>query len=234
MYSQRTKYLPQVLIVLGLMAAAACVAAFPAVQGLGSRVKLPVFHGAMTWVNLMLFTLMGIAALAWLALKREIAYRWEEALRWVAIPMWITGSVLGMLAAMNTWDFTGSKASRFAVVAADPRLTAQFWIMLGGLLVIGAGLLLDERYWKAVLDVTFVAAAWYLLLQAILGPGRALHPDSPVLNSDELGIKALFFGMVISIAVASLAGAWWITRVREGKALDAVEGKTSPAEDGGV
>ena len=39
------------------------VVRLPVVVGLGSRVKLPIFHGASTWVDIMLFVLMGIAAL---------------------------------------------------------------------------------------------------------------------------------------------------------------------------
>ena len=55
---------------------------------------------------------------------------------------------------------------------------------------------------------------WFVLMRAILGPGRALHPDSPVLNSEELGIKLLFFGMVGGLSVAVLAGAWLIVQWR--------------------
>jgi hypothetical protein len=53
-------------------------------------------------------------------------------------------------------------------------------------------------------------------MRAILGPGKALHPDSPVLNSDELIIKLLFLGIVASLAVSAIGAAWWIRRVREG------------------
>ena len=70
----------------------------------------------------------------------------------------------------------------------------------------------------------FVAFAWVVLLQAILGPGRALHPDSPVMNSDEIFIKLMFFGIVAGIGVASLGGVMIVRRLRtrSGDAIAAV------------
>lgn len=201
---------------IGLAAALAFAATFPAVEGLGTKVRLPVFHGAMTWVNLIAFVALAGSALLSLLSGRDVWYRWAEALRWIAIPMWLIGTVLGLLAALNTWDFTGSKASRLSVITADPRLMAQFWILVAGVIVIAAMFVLKERFWHNVLDIAFVATAWGLIARAILGPGRALHPDSPVVNSDEIKIKLLFIGMVISIAVSVVSGAWAIVKARTG------------------
>ncbi|HSK48818.1 MAG TPA: hypothetical protein VLA05_12600 [Coriobacteriia bacterium] len=220
MSSKRSRIVAALGVIVGLAAAILFAASFPAVEGLGTKVRLPVFHGAATWVNLAAFALLGLAAVLWLARKREMIYRWEEALRWVSVGMWTTGTVLGLLAAMNTWDFTGSKSSRWSVVSADPRLMAQFWILLAGLLVVAVGLMIEDRKWLAAIDVGFVLLAWLVLLRAILGPGRALHPDSPVLNSEELLIKLLFFGIVGSLAVATLAGAWLIVQLRSGTSGD--------------
>lgn len=197
-------------LVVGLATALFFAATFPAVEGLGTKVRLPVFHGAMTWVNLTAFSAMALLAVVALVTGKEWAYRWEEGLRWVSIPMWVIGSLLGLFAALNTWDFTGSKSSRLSVVTADPRLMAQFWILLLGLAVLAMGLLFDERKWLSAFDLGFVAVMWYVLLGAILGPGRALHPDSPVMNSEEIRIKLLFFGIVGGWALASVAASWLI------------------------
>jgi len=202
------------LLAVGLIAALGFTLSFPAVEGLGTKVRLPVFHGAMTWVNLALFSVLAVLAVVYLAMKRESVYGWTEAVRFVAVPMWVVGSVLGFMAALNTWDFTGSKSSPLSVAAADPRLLAQFWIMIGGLGVLALGLVTEERRWLAVADVGFVAFAWVVLMQAILGPGRALHPDSPVMNSDEIFIKLMFFGIVAGIGVASLGGIMIVRRLR--------------------
>jgi hypothetical protein len=208
------RFAPPALILVGLTAAISFALSFPAVEGLGTKVRLPVFHGALTWVNLMAFSALGLCALAYLFTSREGLYRWAEGVRWIAVPMWIAGSGLGLIAALQTWDFTGSKAAPFEVVAADPRLMAQAWIMLAGMLVLALGLLIDERRWLAAGDLAFVTLAWTILMRAVLGPGRALHPDSPVLNSDELIIKLMFFGIVGSRAGATGAAAWWVRRAR--------------------
>jgi len=212
------------LLAVGLIASLGFTLSFPAVEGLGTKVRLPVFHGAMTWVNLALFSVLAVLAVVYLAMKRESVYGWTEAVRFVAVPMWVVGSVLGFMAALNTWDFTGSKSSPLTVAAADPRLLAQFWIMIAGLGVLALGLVTEERRWLAVADVGFVAFAWVVLMQAILGPGRALHPDSPVMNSDEIFIKLMFFGIVAGIGVASLGGIMIVRRLRarSGEAIPAV------------
>lgn len=212
-------WLPWALVAAGLTGAVLCAANFPAVQGLGTKVRLPVFHGAMTWVNLAAFSLVAVLALVYLITRREAAYRWEEALRWIAIPMWLVGSILGLNAALATWDFTGSKASPLTVAAADPRLLAQFWILVAALAVVALAFVFEDRRVLAGADLGFVALMWAVILQAVLGPGRALHPDSPVMNSDEIIIKAMFFGIVVSLGVATLAGAWVIARARARKAL---------------
>ena len=57
----------------------------------------------------MLFVLMGIAAVIYLITRRDSVYAWEVGLCAIAAPLWLINSVLGLFAALNTWDFTGSK-----------------------------------------------------------------------------------------------------------------------------
>lgn len=215
------RILPIALFVLGAVAALVFMLSFPAVEGLGDRVRLPVFHGAMTWVNLGGFALLGVVALAYLITRRETLYRWLEALRWVAIAVWLLGSGLGLTAALGTWDFTGSKSSPVEVAMADPRMIAQFWIVLLGIALLILPTLLDERHHLAMGDVGFVVVAWTVLLQAVLGPGRALHPDSPVLNSDEIFIKLMFFGIVGGLALAFAGAVWTVAALRAGAGITA-------------
>lgn len=213
------------LVALGIIIAAVCTRLFPAVEGLGTKVRLPVFHGAMTWVNLGAFSLLAVCALIFLITRRDVFYRFAEALRWIAVSMWLVGSVLGTLAALNTWDFTGSKSSPLEVAAADPRLMAQFWVVFAALAVLALELILADKRWTAVVDIGFVALLWTVLMRAILGPGRALHPDSPVMNSDEIGIKLYFFGIVGGIGLATLSAVWMVARARmASKSLSAGEG----------
>lgn len=208
------RFLAPVLVLVGALAAITFTMMFPEVEGLGGRVRLPVFHGALTWVNLAGFALLGIVALTYLLTKREGLYAWVEALRWVGIAVWMVGSALGLLAAFKTWDFTGSQSSPVQVAMQDPRMIAQFWIVLLGLAVIALALVIEHTPWLAIADIGFVAVAWAVLMRAVLGPGRALHPDSPVLNSEEIYIKLMFAGIVAGLAVSYLGLVRWIALKR--------------------
>lgn len=196
-----------ILALAGLVAY--LVVSIPLVEGLGSKVKLPMFHGASTWVDLMLFALLGVFAVAYLITKRDGVYAWEVGLRAIAAPLWVINSVLGLIAALNTWDFTGSKESPLITASQDPRLMAQLILLLGvAILLLLDGLVLERRYHKAIADFLFVAAASVLLSDIFLDPAkRALHPDSPVLNSGW-EIKGPFFGIVAALFVISLIIAW--------------------------
>ena len=199
---------PFVAAGIALAGAAFLASQFPAVEGLGTKVRLPVFHGALTWANLVAFSLMALAAIGYIATRRENVYRYETGLRWVAVPMWLVGTGLGLWAALGTWDLSGSKSSPLTVISADARLMAQFWTLLLALLLLLLPLFFEDRLWLAVADVAFTGVMWTLLLRAILGPGRALHPDSPVLNSPEMKIRLLFFGIFALLLVAALLAAW--------------------------
>lgn len=204
------------LAALGAMVALAVVVfvlvmRLPEVVGLGSRVKLPIFHGASTWVDIMLFVLMGIAALIFVVRRSDAVYAWEVGLRAVAMTLWAVNSALGFIAAMNTWDFTGSTQSPLLVARQDPRLTAQLVILLGVAIVVLLDWLVHEkRIHKAITDLAFVGLATYMLSDIFLDPAkRALHPDSPVLNSGW-DIKLPFFSIVAAWFACMLIGAWLV------------------------
>ena len=205
-----------VLVAAGAMVALAVVVfvlvmQLPEVVGLGSKVKLPIFHGASTWVDIMLFVLMGIVAAVFVVRRSDAAYAWEVGLRAVAMPLWAVNSALGFVAAMNTWDFTGSKQSPLVVARQDPRLTAQLVLLLAiGVVLLLDWLVLETRLHKALADLAFVGVATFMLSDIFLDPAkRALHPDSPVLNSGW-EIKLPFFGVVGAWLVCMLVGAWLV------------------------
>lgn len=189
--------LPALVGVLGLAAAVTFALNYPAVESLGAKVRLPVFHGALTWATLMVFAAFGIMALVHLIRGTEQTYRWTSALRVVGVCMWLVGTVLGFLAAMNTWDFTGSKTPMMELLMADPRLVAQIVIGLFGLALFVLPLIIESKKGRAFADLIFTVATFGGLGWA-MSAGKALHPDSPVLNSDDFIIKAIFFAMVIS------------------------------------
>jgi hypothetical protein len=181
----------------------------PPVVGLGDRVKLPLLHGGSTWVDLLLFTLMGVVGLVYLVGRNDRIYAWEVGLRTVAAPLWFVNSVLGFIAASSTWDFTASKESPLAVIPTDPRLSAQVILLAAVIVVILADwLVLEKAIYKATADVVFVVVMWALMANVFLDPvKRAMHPDSPVMNSG-MEIKGPFFGMVAAVLVFMLIASW--------------------------
>lgn len=187
---------------------------YPAVEGIGTKVRLPVFHGAMTWANLVILALLALLALNFLIRKTDSGYGYSEAFRWVAIAMWIIGSVLGFIAALNTWDFTGSQTPVIQLLMGDPRLVIQLIVALSGLIVLILPTITESRKILAGVDLAFPILTFAGLSWAV-NAGRALHPDSPVLNSDELKIKFLFFLMFGLLLLASLAAGYLIKQVRE-------------------
>jgi hypothetical protein len=203
----------------------------PAVEGLGNRVKLPLFHGGSTWVDLMIFTLMGIAAAVFLVNRSDRAYAWEVGFRAVAAPLWAINSVLGYIAAMSTWDLTGSKESPFVLAMQDARLKAQVILLLVIVIVLLLDwLILERRFHKAIADLTFVIVMWIFLANIFLDPVKAaLHPNNPVLNSGW-EIKGPFLGMVAAMFVMAIIIAWVIsTFVGPEKPAETLELAENPA-----
>lgn len=204
----------RIAVVLGavgfIIAALLLTQAIPPVEGLGDKVRLPMFHGGSTWVNMMTFTLVGAFALLYLILRRPDLYRWETGFRWVAAPLWIINSVMGVVAAASTWDFTGSSASPLVVIREDPRLMAQFQLLVILLLVLILQWMFNNNVFRASLDLLYVVIFWLLLRGVFTNEAaRALHPDSPVLNSAS-DIQIPFFAIVGTLFVASCLIAWLV------------------------
>ncbi len=203
------------LIALGIAGAFIAAAlvltrSIPVEKVLGTRIYLPIFHGASTWVDIMLFVAMGLSAVAYLVTRRDDLYAWEVGFRAVAAPLWALNTGLGLMAALGTWDFTGSKSSPFAEAIKDPRLSAQFWLLVCLGLVLALLLLLDKLWQKSVADLGYLAVMAVLLGEVLINPTkRALHPDNPVLNSGW-DIKGPFFGIVACLLVAGVVLAWLV------------------------
>lgn len=185
----------------------------PAVKGLGTNNRLPMFHGASTWVDLMILTFMGLLAIYGLLRRTDAGYGWEVGLRTVGVVMWFANAAMGYIAARMTWDFTGWKESPVRMILGDPRLMTQIYLALGAaVLVIAVAFLLEKRWQKRLADLVYAVAMWVLMVDLFIDPvKRALHPDSPVLSSDEWIIKAPFFGMVATLLVAHLVVAWIVS-----------------------
>jgi hypothetical protein len=186
---------PALVTFTGIMAAIIAASQFPAVKGLGTKVRLPVYHGAMTWATLVAFALLLVCALWYVVRQSEIAWKWNTAFRWTVVILWAIGSILGYIAAFDTWDLSAAQGSALQILSEDPRMVIQLVIMCLGAIVLLVPLVFEKRQIRAMIDIAFVVASGALLMWA-MDAGRALHPDSPVMNSPEVFIKVMFFTIV--------------------------------------
>ena len=185
----------------GVAAAGLCVAATPFEVTLGHLLKLVLFHGASTWVNLGTFTLAGVLAAAYLVNGRLGTYAYAAASRYVSFSLWILNTVLGGLAARLTWgpDFW-----------SEPRLRVSFWILLAVAVAIALDIAMDKPKVHACLDIAIAVAVWVF----VIATPKAIHPASPVLASGS-DVKTVFAGMVLSLAVAAACAIrLWAARLR--------------------
>lgn len=185
-------------IMLGAIVVLLAVVAYltwtmPPVLQLGTLVRLVIFHGASTWVNMAAFTLAGVAGLAYLATRRDEAYRLGAAFRYLAVPWWIVNTGLGLLSSRLAWN---------SINMAEPRLQATFWIMLAAGIVLAIDFGFGKRLWSSLADIAMAGILWTL----ILGARNFVHPDNPVMNSGP-EIQIPFFGIVGSLFAAALLAA---------------------------
>ena len=183
--SERTLW---IVIALSLVACAAFVAFTPAEQMLGQYLKLVLFHGASTWVNLVTFTAAGALAIAYLVNGRPGTYAYTAAARYVSFGLWIFNTALGMLSARLTW---GDAFIR------EPRLQASFWILAALGIAIAVDIMVDKPKLHSALDIGIMVAVWAFVLVT----PKDIHPNSPVMASGW-DIKGLFAGMFLTWGIA--------------------------------
>jgi hypothetical protein len=180
-----------IIVLLGI--AAWLTWTMPPVLQLGTLVRLVIFHGASTWVNMAAFTLAGLAGIAYVVTRRDPLYRIGSAFRYIAVPWWIVNTGLGLLSSRLAWN---------SINLAEPRLQATFWIMLAAGIVLAIDFGFGKRLWSSAADVAMAGVLWTL----ILGARNFVHPDNPVMNSGP-EIQIPFFGIVGSLFAASLLAA---------------------------
>lgn len=185
--SRNAKMVLLALLPVSAIACALAVVSIPPDAKLGSLVRLAMFHGASTWVNMGTFMLAGVAGIA-LLFGVSRALPWGQALRWVSLPLWIVNTVLGILSMKLNWG---------GILWNEPRLLMTFGILAGSMIVVAMQFIFDSPRVPAVLDVLVAVALWYLV---IVLPDL-FHPDNPVFASSNPAYRNGFFGMVGSIGV---------------------------------
>lgn len=182
--------------------AAVLVALIPPDQKLGGMVRLVMFHGASTWVNMATFTFAGVLGIAFLAGVGRL-HPWGEAFRWISLPLWTVNTGLGLLSMKLIWG---------GILWDEPRLWMTFGLLGASLLVVALQLVFDLPKLTAVLDVLLAGGLWALVL---LLP-NLFHPDSPVFSSGNWEFIGPFLGIVATILAMMMVIAVLIVRRRPG------------------
>jgi hypothetical protein len=192
------------VIALAVVACGVFVFLTPVEAMLGQYLKLVLFHGASTWVNLVTFTTAGALAVAFLVNHRPGTYAYAASARYTSFVLWIFNTVLGMGSAYLTWgpSFMG-----------EPRLRLSFVILFILGIAIALDIMMDKPRLHAAFDVAIMVAVWLF----VFATPKEIHPNSPVLASGWQ-IKGLFAGMVVTwgIAVFAFIRLWAERLARDG------------------
>jgi len=178
------------------------VALIPPDQKLGGMVRLVMFHGASTWVNMATFTFAGILGIAFIAGVGRV-HRWGEAFRWISLPLWTINTGLGLLSMKLIWG---------GILWDEPRLWMTFGLLAASIVVVALQLVFDLPKFTAVLDAVLASGLWALVL---LLP-NLFHPDSPVFSSGNWGFIGPFLGIVVTLLTMAFVIATLIVRREPG------------------
>lgn len=164
---------------------AVLVALVPIEAQLGHRLKLVLFHGASTWVNLLAISAAGVLSAVFLTTRRPGACGWASAFFRVALPMWVLNGVLGVISMWLAWS---------KLYWQEPKMLMTLQLLVGLGAVLAVRLLAEDRRLPALADVALTGVMWWRVATV----REVAHPDSPVFDSG-FAIQALFLGQALAI-----------------------------------
>jgi len=227
---ERSWFFPVVVTVLGLVSALVLTMHFPPVVGLGTLVRLPVFHGGLVWANFILFFVLGVVGLVAFFTKNERLYIWSKALRFSSIGLWILNFGVGMLASNLTWDFSATDQSAFVMMMQEPRILMQVYVSLFGIAILVLPLIFEKWRTLSLFDGIFGFASLVMARVAVMF-GESLHPDSPALNSEEAIIRFTFIGIAFALIIMSSGIVMTVRSLLESRAKIALETAANDGEN---
>jgi hypothetical protein len=182
------------LAVIGLLIAL-FTAVGPAEKSLGVNVRVVYLHGAWVWTALAGFVAAGLVGMLALLTRRSWLYRWSQALGRAGLLFWVTYLPISLWAMQTNWN---------GLFLAEPRWRLAAIFAVTGVL-LQAGLALWNRPAAYALGNTVFVI---LLIGALLTTQDVLHPQSPILQSDSLVIKAYFISLYLLTLAAGFQVAW--------------------------
>jgi hypothetical protein len=187
------------LVLFGLLiiAIAALTSLGPPEASLGEDARLVYLHGAWVWTALISFGAAALAGLAGLVSRKRKLQEWSIALGQAGIFFWITYLPLSLWTMQATWN---------GLFLEEPRWRIGVNFAVGGLLLQGAILVLENSAWGSALNALYAAA----LAAALANAGRVMHPPSPIAASGSSLIRNFFFALLAVCLLACWLLARWL------------------------
>jgi hypothetical protein len=180
---------------LVLLAAAASLTAFaPAEKTLGTTARFVYFHGAWVWAALLAFLQAALAGLSGLVTRQDGVHEWSRAWGRTAVLYWIAVLPMSIVIMQTGWN---------GLFLDEPRWRMSISFAVVGLL-LQIGLSLFPLVWTSLSNLIFGLA----LAVGMTSVESVLHPESPILRSEDHAIRLFFIGLLLLLLLA----AWQLAR----------------------
>lgn len=187
------------LLLAGIVVAFAVVVWIaPNERTLGAGIKTVYVHVALTWTGMLGFAVAGVIGLAVAVSSRPALQAWMKLVGWVALPFYVAGAIMSLVAAQVNWG---------GVLWAEPRIAATLAGLAGAIGVLALNNWLAWRRAQGLLSLGFAV----FLIASISNATLLFHPQNPIGASLSSGIQLTFLSL---FALACLAGGWAVWQLR--------------------
>jgi hypothetical protein len=155
------------------------------------------FHGAWVWAALLAFLQAALAGLSGLVTRQKSVHEWSRAWGRTAIIYWIAFLPMSIVVMQTGWN---------GLFLDEPRWRVSISFAVVGLL-LQIGLSLFPLVWTSVGNLVFGLA----LAVGMTSVDAILHPEAPVLRSEDNTIRLFFVGLLLLLLLAAwqLARRWY-------------------------
>lgn len=189
-------------LTINLAALASFTAFAPLEKTLGANIRLVYLHGAWVWAGLAAFALSALAGLAGFLPRARGPRRWSQALAWTGMIFWLTYLPMSLIVMRMNWG---------GFYFDEPRWRIPLAFAIVGILLQTGLWLVRQPVVSAAGNLFFGAALWW----STLNMRSVLHPDSPVFQSDSLGIQLYFSGLLLLMLCLGFQVSLWLVKSRK-------------------
>ncbi len=138
---------------------------------LGEFVKIVYIHGALVWVSIILFFVVGFTSITYIIFRNKNLEFYLSALSEIAIIFWIVSTLLGIIVSYVVWH---------GIIWNEPRLTTTIVISILAVVMY----IISIEYWNPLRNAilgTILSLSVLILLTRI---GNFFHPENPIMQSN--------------------------------------------------